>query len=94
MTDLESSNLFGSFKDLISLKYLQEKEGAEKENKTMLFLCQEPVPRSENSSLKGSVALFHIGCNKKSNFYGQFQGFRLSFLILVDVKVSHASKAQ
>lgn len=73
---------------------MQEIGGAEKENKTMLFLCQKSVPRLENSSLKGSITIFHIGCNKKSNFYRHFQGFTLSFVILTDVNGSHVIKAQ
>lgn len=92
MTDLERSNLSGSFKVLISLKYLQEIGWAEKENKTMLFFWWEPVPRSKNS-LKGNFTIFHIECNKKSNFYRHIQGFRLSFVIPTDVKTSHDSKA-
>lgn len=73
MTDLESSNLPGSCKVPIPLKYLQEVVGTEKENKPTLFLCQEPVPRSENSFLEGSITIFPMDAIRKVISIGTFR---------------------
>lgn len=89
MTDLESSNLSIYFKVMISLKYLQEK--GRQRRKIRQHFCAKSQSLGQ---IKGDIALFLIGCNKKSNFYGHFQGFRFNFVISINVKGGHTSKAQ